>query len=55
MYNQYFVRKFRLSATAFTRVRDLLFARLAAFMLNLRKGSTEQELAGLLRPWSNSR
>jgi hypothetical protein len=41
-----FIQDFRLSDTAFTRVRDLPFQRLVAFMLNLRKGSTEQELAG---------
>lgn len=41
-----FIKDFRLSDKAFTRVRDLPFPRLVAFMLNLRKGSTEQELAG---------
>ena len=40
------IRDFRLSDTAFTRVRDLPFQRLVTFMLNLRKASTEQELAG---------
>lgn len=41
-----FIQDFRLSDTAFTRVRDLPFQRLVTFMLNLRKASTEQELAG---------
>jgi hypothetical protein len=40
------IQDFRLSDTAFTRVRDLPFQRLVTFMLNLRKASTEQELAG---------
>jgi hypothetical protein len=41
------IERFRLQPKAFTRQRSLPFARLATFMLNLRKGSTEQELAGL--------
>jgi len=40
------IARFRLRVGAFTRQRDLPFHRLVAFMLNLRKGSTEQELAG---------
>ena len=40
-----FIDRFRLRAKAFTRQRDLPLHRLVAFMLNLRKGSTEQELA----------
>ena len=42
------IQRFRLHPTAFTRERDLPFHRLVALMLNLRKGSTEQELLGLL-------
>jgi hypothetical protein len=42
-----FIERFRLRANAFIRRRTLPFHRLVAFMLNLRKGSTEQELAGL--------
>jgi hypothetical protein len=41
-----FIERFRLRVGAFTRRRDLPFHRLVAFMLNLCKGSTEQELAG---------
>ncbi|WP_200348821.1 IS4 family transposase [Halochromatium glycolicum] len=41
------VGRFRLKPNAFSRERDLPFARLVTFMLNLCKGSTEQELAGL--------
>lgn len=41
-----FIGRFRLRAGAFTRQRDLPFHRLVPFMLNLRKGSTEQELEG---------
>jgi hypothetical protein len=41
-----FIREYCLSATAFTRTRDLPLHRLVTLMLNLRKGSTEQELAG---------
>lgn len=41
------IERFRLQPNTFTRQRDLPFARLVTFMLNLRKGSTEQELAGL--------
>jgi len=44
--NPRFIARFRLRVSAFTRQRDLPFHRLVAFMLNLRKGSTEQELAG---------
>ena len=46
MSNPGFIARFRLRVSAFTRQRDLPFHRLVAFMLNLRKGSTEQELAG---------
>jgi hypothetical protein len=42
-----FIERFRTRAQAFTRERDLPFHRLVAFMLNLRQGSTERELAGL--------
>jgi hypothetical protein len=42
-----FIARFRNQAHAFTRQRDLPFHRLVTFMLNLRKGSSEQELAGL--------
>ena len=41
-----FIARFRLHANVFTRHRDLPFHRLVSFMLNLRKGSTELELAG---------
>jgi hypothetical protein len=41
-----FIARFRLRTNVFTRQRDLPFHRLVSFMLNLRKGSTEQELAG---------
>jgi len=44
--NPGFIERFRLLSNAFTRQRDLPFHRLVSFMLNLRKGSTEQELAG---------
>jgi hypothetical protein len=44
--NHGFIERFRLLSNAFTRQRDLPFHRLVSFMLNLRKGSTEQELAG---------
>lgn len=44
MYDSEFIKRFRLQDTAFTRSRDLPFHRLVALMLNLRKGSTEQEL-----------
>lgn len=45
MGNAQFIDRFRLLPGAFTRQRDLPFHRLVSFMLNLRKGSTEQELA----------
>lgn len=41
-----FIERFRCSEKAFTRQRDLPFQRLVTFLLNLRKGSAEQELAG---------
>ena len=40
------IESFRLRPNAFTRQRDLAFHRLIAFMFNLRKGSSEQKLAG---------
>ena len=40
------IARFRVHPKAFTRQRELPFQRLVAFMLNLRKGSTELELQG---------
>lgn len=41
-----FIEQFRLRSNAFTRTRDLPFAHLVTCLLNLRKSSSEQELAG---------
>jgi hypothetical protein len=51
--NSEFIEQFRLRAKAFTRHRELPFARLVAFLLNLRKGSTEQELRGFFATLEN--
>jgi hypothetical protein len=46
LFSPEWIKRFRLSEKAFTRLRDLPFHRLVALLLNLRKGSTEQELEG---------
>jgi hypothetical protein len=46
LFSPEWIERFRLSETAFTRARDLPFASLVTCLLNLRKGSLEQELEG---------
>lgn len=46
LFSPEWIKRFRLSETAFTRARDLPFASLVTWLLNLRKGSLEQELEG---------
>ncbi|MTW22407.1 IS4 family transposase [Allochromatium palmeri] len=46
LFSPEWIERFRLSETAFTRARDLPFAPLVTCLLNLRKGSLEQELEG---------
>lgn len=46
LFSPEWIQRFRLTDKAFTRTRDLPFHRLIPFLLNLRKGSTEQELNG---------
>lgn len=46
LFSPEWVKRFRLSETAFSRRRDLPFAPLVTWLLNLRKGSLEQELEG---------
>ncbi|MBK1720360.1 IS4 family transposase, partial [Thiocystis violacea] len=46
LFSPEWIERFRRSEKAFTRTRDLPFHRLVTFLLNLRKGRTEQELEG---------
>ncbi|MEA3643366.1 MAG: IS4 family transposase [Lamprobacter sp.] len=46
LFSPAWIERFRLNEKAFTRTRDLPFHRLVTWLLNLRKGSTEQELEG---------
>ena len=46
LHSDEFIERFRLYDKAFTRERDLPFHRLVSFMVNLRKGGSEQELEG---------
>lgn len=46
LFSPEWIGRFRRSEKAFTRNRDLPFHRLVTFLLNRRKGSTEQELEG---------
>ena len=46
LFSPEWIQRFRRSEKAFTRSRDLPFHRLVTWLLNLRKGSTEQELMG---------